>query len=219
MKTRQQWFDTLPKTIRDKAVEYTTYYKGFGAYDCLNEECESLLRAVTGDENDMPFKWYNTPEGGDYWLDVAEGQFPEEAKNTNIDEILNGSDEKLKAKLEEAAQNLLFDSTLESRQLSNIEQVAENFGIKESSGKLSYELDWEFIKSMAERMEKNKGKYPPYQWWHKKMNLEDMINGLKRHSVEIFMGEFEDDGEPLGHLDAIACNAMMIKRQLLNFGK
>ena len=33
---------------------------------------------------------------------------------------------------------------------------------KEKEGKLFYELDWDFITQMAERMASNKGKYEPY---------------------------------------------------------
>jgi hypothetical protein len=95
----------------------------------------------------------------------------------------------------------------------------KKLGYKEASGKLSYELDFTFIKEMAERMEKNKDKYPAYQWWNKEMNMEEMMSGLKRHCFEVFEGEMEDDGNPLGHLVAIACNSMMIYRQFVNFSK
>ena len=44
---------------------------------------------------------------------------------------------------------------------------------KETEGKLFYELDFEFITQMAERMASNKGKYEPYNW-QKLDNIEDI---------------------------------------------
>ena len=90
-------------------------------------------------------------------------------------------------------------------------------GKKEKEGKLTPEIDWEFVKEMMKRMQKNKGKYPSYQWWHKKLSVEDLQDALARHFLDISLGEYEDEGDEHGHLIAIACNAMMIYRQLKNF--
>lgn len=89
---------------------------------------------------------------------------------------------------------------------------------KESEGKLFYELDWSFVKGMAERMQHNKknGKYPVWNWT-KKMSEEDLIHmfqAVNRHFIEIAQGNLEDDGQEYGHLFALATDLMIIKKQL-----
>ncbi len=84
-------------------------------------------------------------------------------------------------------------------------------GIKEENGKLEYELDWEFIEGMAKRMSLNKGKYPPYNW-RKGIDIEKLKNALARHFMEVMKGNISDEQE-MGHLYALACNAMMIVAQ------
>lgn len=86
-------------------------------------------------------------------------------------------------------------------------------GIKETEGKLNYELDWEFVQQMAERMSQNKGKYPPYNW-KKFIDKEQLKQSLFRHVIEIMQGNYSDDGRELGHLESVALNAMMIAYQL-----
>ena len=90
-----------------------------------------------------------------------------------------------------------------------------DIGKKESEGKLSYELDWEFIQQMAERMSQNKGKYEPYNW-KKLMDVEKLKQSLFRHTIEIMKGSYSDDGREMGHLESLADNAMMINYQLKN---
>ena len=87
-------------------------------------------------------------------------------------------------------------------------------GKKEDEGKISYEIDWCFLKAMAQRMDKNKGKYAPYNW-KKPMEVAKLNQALARHFVEYMRGRLEDDGDSLGHLIALSCNAMMIWRQLM----
>lgn len=82
-------------------------------------------------------------------------------------------------------------------------------GVKQTEGKLNYELDWEFIQAMAERMSKNKDKYPPYNW-QKEINSEEIKQALFRHVIEIMKGNLEDDGRELGHLEAVALNSMFL---------
>ena len=84
---------------------------------------------------------------------------------------------------------------------------------KETEGKLFYELDFEFIKQMAERMASNKGKYEPYNW-QKLDNIADLKQSLFRHVLEIMNGNYEDDNRAKGHLEAVAINAMFINYQL-----
>lgn len=91
-------------------------------------------------------------------------------------------------------------------------------GIKETSNKLNYELDWNFIEEMAKRMSKNKDKYPPYNW-KLKMDIESLKQALLRHTLEVMKGNFEDNNEPFGHLAAIALNAHFLFYQLNNIEK
>ena len=88
-------------------------------------------------------------------------------------------------------------------------------GVKETEGKLNYELDWEFIQQMAERMSQNKGKYEPYNW-KRPMEVEKLKQSLLRHVVEVMKGNYSDDGREFGHWESIALNAMMINYQLKN---
>jgi len=84
---------------------------------------------------------------------------------------------------------------------------------KETEGKLFYELDFEFITQMAERMASNKGKYEPYNW-QKLDNIEDLKQSLFRHVLEVMNGNYQDDNRAKGHLEAVAINAMFINYQL-----
>lgn len=84
---------------------------------------------------------------------------------------------------------------------------------KETKGKLFYELDFDFITKIAERMASNKGKYEPYNW-QKLDNVEELKQALFRHTLEVMKGNLEDDGRDFGHLEAIACDVMMIYYQL-----
>ena len=88
---------------------------------------------------------------------------------------------------------------------------------KETKGKLHYELDFEFITQMAERMASNKVKYKPYNW-QKLDNIEDLKQSLFRHVLEVMNGNFEDDNREFGHLEAVAINAMFINYQLKRNG-
>lgn len=84
---------------------------------------------------------------------------------------------------------------------------------KETEGKLNYELDFSFIKQLAERMSANKGKYPPYNW--KKLdNVEDLKQAMYRHVTEIMLGNYKDDNRLYGHIEALALNCMFINYQL-----
>jgi hypothetical protein len=88
-------------------------------------------------------------------------------------------------------------------------------GIKESTGKLTYELDFNFIESIAARMAKNKGKYEPYNW-QRTIDIDQLKQSLFRHCMEVMKDNYEDEGDALGHLEAIAINAMIINYQLKN---
>ena len=88
-----------------------------------------------------------------------------------------------------------------------------NVAYKETEGKLFYELDFEFITQIAERMASNKGKYEPYNW-QKLDNIDDLKQSLFRHVLEVMNGNYKDDNREFGHLEAVAINAMFINYQL-----
>ena len=92
-------------------------------------------------------------------------------------------------------------------------KLKEETAYKETEGKLFYELDFEFIKQMAERMASNKGKYEPYNW-QKLDNIDDLKQSLFRHVLEVMNGNYKDDNREFGHLEAVAINAMFINYQL-----
>lgn len=91
------------------------------------------------------------------------------------------------------------------------EQEIEN-GIKEECEKLAYELDWEFVEGMAQRMQMNKEKYPPYNW-QKTIDIEKLKQAQARHFIEVMKGNYDDE-QIFGHLYAMALNAMMIIYQI-----
>ena len=97
--------------------------------------------------------------------------------------------------------------------LHNTFKIKEETAYKETEGKLHYELDFEFITQMAERMASNKGKYEPYNW-QKLDNVADLKQSLFRHVLEIMNGNYKDDNREFGHLEAVAINAMFINYQL-----
>lgn len=86
-------------------------------------------------------------------------------------------------------------------------------GKKESTGKCKFELDFEFIEAMSLRIE-NETKYEPYNW-KLPLSTGELSNALLRHAIEVKKGNFDDNGE-LGHLMAIANNAMFLYYQLKN---
>lgn len=119
--------------------------------------------------------------------------------------------------------NIINDNGYERSFL--IKNIGEYFKLKEkeiaykeTKGKLFYELDFDFITKIAERMASNKGKYEPYNW-QKLDNVEELKQALFRHVLEVMKGNLEDDGRDFGHLEAIACDVMMIYYQLKKIDK
>lgn len=130
------------------------------------------------------------------------GVFNENKSRTTItyDKFMELFDKpKTQIKLGKRGKGLIIDSTKQ--------------GIKESSGKTRYELDFDFIEAMAKRIE-SETKYPPYNW-KKPIDVQELTNAILRHAIELKKGNFDDNGE-LGHLVAIACNAMFTYYQLKN---
>jgi hypothetical protein len=87
-------------------------------------------------------------------------------------------------------------------------------GYKETSNKLIYDIDFDYITGMAERMQLNRDKYPVGNW-KQKLDIESLKQALFRHVIEVMKGNYSDEQE-LGHLFAIGCNAFMIIEQLKN---
>ena len=119
----------------------------------------------------------------------------------------------------------LYNSKREQDKVSNFAFLKNHFkligtteieveqGYKESNEKLEYELDWDFIKQVAERMSTNKGKYSAYNW-KKSMDIEKLKQSLFRHVIEVMNGNYQDEEREYGHLEALVCNAMFINYQL-----
>ncbi len=150
------------------------------------------------------FEEQNEEQKSDRIASIDNGKY---SYNEEIREILRTAEENAKDPQPIMPSGLPFGWS----RLDNIPKQ----GVKESDGKLSYELDFEFIKEVAIRMEANKGKYPPYNWM-KPMDVEKLTEALKRHAFEVFTGNYKDGEDPFGHITALACNSMMIWRQLKN---
>jgi hypothetical protein len=62
MKTILQWYEMLPKDIRDKAIANydSSFYRG-------TDEVESIRYALA-----RGFNWNRTPQRWDYWQDVSD---------------------------------------------------------------------------------------------------------------------------------------------------
>lgn len=110
--------------------------------------------------------------------------------------------------------NKVFNYLDEQKDIESFCKYAESLaGVKETEGKLDYELDWEFIEQIASRMAQNKDKYKPYNW-KKPLDVEKLKQSLFRHVIEVMKNNYKDDERTFGHLESIALNAMMINFQL-----
>lgn len=88
---------------------------------------------------------------------------------------------------------------------------------KETDGKLYYELSWEFIEAMAQRMHNHKsGKYELYNWKKNPTpkSIENMKQAINRHHIEVMKGNYDDADEFLGHIVSYATNSMILWEQL-----
>jgi hypothetical protein len=89
-----------------------------------------------------------------------------------------------------------------------------NKGVKESEKKLVYDIDFDYVKGMAERIQLNRNKYEVGNW-KKEIDVENLKQALFRHVIEIMNNRYNDE-QDFGHLYAIGCNAFMILEQLKN---
>jgi hypothetical protein len=87
-------------------------------------------------------------------------------------------------------------------------------GYKETKDKLIYDIDFDYITGMAERMQMNRGKYAVGNW-KKPLDIEELKQALFRHVIDIMQDEYSDE-QKYGHLYAVGCNAFMIIQQLKN---
>jgi hypothetical protein len=187
------------KTVRMDSSGEVAFTKGkiyTAKLDGVFVDDSGTDHGVSGDFKDENFKLFSTVTPSKNYSDMVAG-FTYELSNPN----------KMEFKLSDRE---IGDKKLE---LVNIKP-----GYKESNDKLSYELDFEFVTQMAERMDANKGKYEPYNW-QKEHDAQGLYKALARHFFAVMKGEYEDDGRPFGHLEAIALNAMMINYQVKNYKK
>ena len=88
--------------------------------------------------------------------------------------------------------------------------VEETQGYKETENKISYEeIDWDYIKQMALRMNQNKVKYGKGNW-QLPLPLETIEQALLRHVLAILNPDLLDSETRQQHLAAIGCNAMIL---------
>lgn len=140
----------------------------------------------------------------------------EEIKTDWIDFVANGMKRGKIIKYENSAEKTEKEDAMVNKRDIKIghSPFEKDNGIKESEGKLYYELSWEFIEQMAKRMSNNKSdKYPLYNW-KKNINVEDLKQAINRHHIEVMKGNYKDGDEVLGHIVAYACNSMMLWEQL-----
>lgn len=96
----------------------------------------------------------------------------------------------------------------------NSDKIKQMPGFKETEKKLIYDIDFDYVKMMAERMQLNRDKYPVGNW-KKPLQVEELKQALFRHIMEVMKGNYSDE-QKFGHLVALGCNAFMIIEQLKN---
>ena len=88
--------------------------------------------------------------------------------------------------------------------------VEETQGYKETENKISYEeIDWDYIKQMALRMNQNKDKYGKENW-KLPIDIGSIEQALLRHVIAILNPSVIDNETRQQHLAAIGCNAMIL---------
>lgn len=188
------------------------YYKKHGINELIEKEEKSknspaFMDEVLGQSNyDSAFNEGFTSLKKKDWKVLEENRT---GTATEVPKFYNYLEERNKA-IEDSFKNTIKVLTGEATSGDTFK-----LGKKETEGKLNYELDWEFIQQLAERMSQNKGKYKPYNWMQP-IDVEKLKQSLFRHVVEVMKGNYEDDGRAFGHLESISANVMMINYQLKN---
>jgi hypothetical protein len=209
------------------------------------QECKDSWREKETDNLAEAFDWRETKEGFIYWEELHKAEPNteeiESKKETKVNKIKKG--EKYLCLKDYVMQNgrLAYtkgksyqsenDLCLTNNQFNKchqmylsdefyehfeiLEEIESTNGTKESEGKLIYELDFEFIKAMAERMAKNKSKYEPFNW-KKPIAVDEIKQSFFRHSIEVMQGNYNDEGDEFGHILATSINAMILYYQLKN---
>ena len=156
------------------------------------------------------YDYWNNSESGSLQLGFAHTYF----QITEKREIIVDSEEENKQIITYEKFMYLFGKEENFKRLVEVlnEELTEE-AYKETRNKLNYELDFNFITQLAERMAQNKHKYEPYNW-QKLDNIAELKQALFRHVLEVMNGNYEDDNRLFGHLESIALNAMFINYQL-----
>lgn len=86
---------------------------------------------------------------------------------------------------------------------------------KITEGKQFYELNWDFLTGIAERMSigKKDGKYKRFKW-KEGIDVEECKQAGFRHLLEVLKGNYEDDGQKYGHIFGVVANMMFIEHEL-----
>ena len=205
-----------------KAVDYSFIENLFDGEHKSQRQINDHLKGVLGGKfkKSVPDKTYSTRHKA-----KQEGRYhkypltPDECFSLNsVDKNCNKAQERFLESILDIPKPTTFNQSDFFDKKQQEQEILDTFkrnmeGIKESEGKLNYELDWGFIQQIAERMSQNKGKYEPYNWT-KPMDVEKLKQSLFRHVIEVMKGNYLDDGREFGHLESIALNAMMINYQL-----
>lgn len=138
-----------------------------------------------------------------YYLHIYEGEIIIDCMVEGLNEITYEKFMELFGRKEENFKKLV--------EVLNEELTEEAY--KETYNKLNYELDFNFITQLAERMAQNKHKYEPYNW-QKLDNIDELKQALFRHVLEVMKVNYEDDKRLFGHLESISLNCMFINYQL-----
>lgn len=92
-------------------------------------------------------------------------------------------------------------------------EIPKEKSTKQTEGKLFWEMNWDYLQGVAQRMQANKGdKYEKFAW-KKGVNVDEINQAILRHTVEIMKGNTIDDTE-YGHYEALCCNAMLAVHEL-----
>lgn len=164
------------------------------ALEYQKNEVNNLKYDKNTDYLNFAFEWSKTTEGYEFWCNLNKKELTIEPLNF--------------PKLNDIKEH---------------ETIQSDLATKETEGKTFYELDFNFITQMAERMQSNKDNSKYELWnWKKPMTekgIEDLKQATLRHLLEVLEDNYSDDNREFGHLEAIANNAMMINYQIKQLNK
>jgi len=162
--------------------------------------------------------WFDPNKGWEKMNMMLDEHYPEQKENKDLQKISKEYEKGIEELRNHPSQNDSFcfmgDQYIPDMQ----EDIPTTKGKKESEGKLHVEYNWDFLESQFRRMGRNKIKYDEGNWT-KPMDVNELKKALMRHTLEILKGNYEDDGDRLGHLSAIALNAMFLSYQIEKYKK